>query len=68
MKKRHIEFANTYDYGLYQVELKFRDGETEVWHNVWPDFNGLARMIDKSEINSFEVSWEPEETRKGPIF
>ncbi len=68
MRKRHIEFANTDDHGLYQVVVKFYDGETEVWHNVWPDFNSLTRMINKSDINSFEVSWEPQETRKGPTF
>lgn len=64
MKYRHIECANTSEAGIYQVKLKLSKNETEVWHNSEADFYGLSRLLDKCEIQSFEVSLEPEKTRK----
>lgn len=66
MRKRHIEFANTRDYGMHQVKLRLNNGEMEIWHNVWANNFDFSRMLDKCEIKSFEVSWEPQKTRKGP--
>lgn len=66
MKKRHIEFANTSDSGRHLVKLKLSDGEMEVWHNVWAGNFDFARMLEKCDIESYEVSWEPRKTRKGP--